>query len=210
MTDHGPGRADGLRVVALVCSAGGLDALSRVLSGLPADLPAAVVALQHLSPDRPSELASLLAVRTSLTVRTAHDGDRLTPGRVLVAPSGRHLLLTNDGTVALVRSGALPPARPSADLLLTSLALTAGARAVAVVLTGYGTDGAVGAAAVHRLGGVVVTSDEATSLHFAMPSATITSAAAGGEAVADHIVGLDDVAPLLISLVCEPGGPVTS
>ena len=190
-------------VVALVCSAGGLDALTRVLAPLPADLPAAVVALQHLSPERPSQLAPLLDARTALAVRTARDGDRLIAGRVLVAPSGRHLLLTNDGTVALIRSGSLPPARPSADLLLTSLALTTGSRAIAVVLTGHGTDGAIGAAAVHRFGGVVVASDEATSLHFAMPSATI-----GEGSVTEHVVGLDEVAALLSSLISGPWRPV--
>jgi two-component system chemotaxis response regulator CheB len=190
-------------IVALVCSAGGLDALSRVLTRLPADLPAAIVALQHLAPDRPSELAALLDARTALAVTTARDGDKLAAGRVLVAPPGRHLLLTNDGTVALIRSGAVPPARPSADLLLTSLALTAGPRAIAVVLTGHGTDGAIGAAAVHRFGGVVLASDEATSLHFAMPAATI-----GKGTVTDHVVGLDDVAPLLSSLISAPHRPV--
>jgi two-component system chemotaxis response regulator CheB len=196
-----------MRIVALVCSAGGLDALSRVLAPLPPDLPAAVVALQHLAPERPSELAGLLDVRTALEVRTARDGDRLAPGRVLVTPSGRHTLVTGDGTVALLRSGAIPPARPSADLLLTSLALTAGPRTVAVVLTGHGTDGAIGAAAVHRFGGVVVATDQASSLHFAMPSATIGATGALGDAVADHVVDVDQVAALLIRLVGAPGRP---
>jgi two-component system chemotaxis response regulator CheB len=183
-------------IVALVCSAGGVQALTQVLTPLPATLPAAIVALQHVSPERPSELAAFLDQHTALQVGAALDGESLAEGRVLVAPPGQHTLITNDDTVALIASGAIPPARPSADLLLTSLALTAGPRTIAVVLTGHGTDGAVGAAAVHRFGGVVVASDEATSQHFAMPSATINR-----QAVTDHVVALEDVAELLIRLI---------
>jgi two-component system chemotaxis response regulator CheB len=167
----------------------------RVLGLLPADLPAAVIALQHLAPDRPSELAAYLDRHTALPVSQAHDADPLLKGHVLVAPPGQHTLITAGRTIALIASGALPPARPSADLLLTSLALTAGPRAIAVVLTGHGTDGAIGSAAVHRFGGVVIASDEPTSLHFAMPSATINK-----HLTTDHILALDDVAALLITL----------
>jgi two-component system, chemotaxis family, protein-glutamate methylesterase/glutaminase len=182
-------------IVALVCSAGGLKALTRVLTPLPATLPAAVVALQHMSPERPSELAAYLDQHTALRVSAALDGEPLAEGRALVAPPGQHMLITSDNLIALIASGAIPPARPSADLLLTTLALAAGPRAIAVVLTGHGTDGAVGAAAVHRFGGVVIASDEASSLHFAMPSATINR-----QAVTDHVVALDDVAGLLVRL----------
>jgi two-component system chemotaxis response regulator CheB len=183
-------------IVALVCSAGGLNALTQVLTPLPAGLPAAIVALQHLSPERPSALAPYLNQHTAMAVSEAVDGDSLVEGRVLVAPPGRHLLIAGDATVALIASGTIPPARPSADLLLTSLALSAGPRAIAVVLTGYGTDGATGAAAVHRFGGIVIASDKASSTHFAMPSATISRSA-----VTDHVVALDEVAELLVRLV---------
>jgi two-component system, chemotaxis family, protein-glutamate methylesterase/glutaminase len=184
------------RVVALVCSAGGLNALTHVLAALPADLPAAVIALQHHDPAQRSMLAAILARRTRLPVTTAVDGDRIVPGRVLVAPAGQHLLATAAGTVALIASGAIPPARPSADLLLTSLALTAGARTIAVVLSGYGSDGATGATAVHHFGGTVIATDEATSTQYAMPAATI-----GRPAITDHVVALDSVAELLTALV---------
>jgi two-component system, chemotaxis family, protein-glutamate methylesterase/glutaminase len=187
---------DDFPVVALVCSAGGLHALNRVLVPLPADLPAAVIVLQHHDPTAVSMLAGILARRTALPVTTAADGDPLTPGRVLVAPAGKHILATAGGTVALIASGTIPPARPSADLLLTSLALTAGPRTIAVVLSGYGTDGATGATAVHHFGGTVIATDEATSTQFAMPAATI-----GRPAITDHVVALDSVADLLVALI---------
>src|SRR3954454_24606487 len=103
--------SDDFPIVALVCSAGGLDALTRVLAPLPADLPAAIIALQHLdperasqlpallqarsalphsAPERPSQLPALLQARTALPVIAAADGAVLRPGQVLVAPSGQH------------------------------------------------------------------------------------------------------------------------
>jgi two-component system, chemotaxis family, protein-glutamate methylesterase/glutaminase len=191
----------GSPVVALVSSAGGLDAMVRVLAPLPPDFPAAVIALQHHRPDSPSMLAQILARRTPLPVSVAADGDELIPGRTLVAPPGRHLLITVERRVVLIMVGATPPYRPSADLLLTTLALAVGPQAVAVVLSGQGTDGATGATAVHRLGGRVIASDAATSTAFSMPSATIRR-----HQIIDHVVAVDDIAPLLVRLV----GRVTS
>lgn len=161
-------------VVALVGSTGGLAAVTTVLATLPADVPAAVLVLLHQAPDRVSQLAAILDRRCSLPVTTAQDGDALHAGRVLVAPSGKHLLVTHDERVALIISGVFPPSRPSADLLLATLATACRERVVAVVLSGSGHDGATGAVAVHDLGGKVIASDEATSDVFAMPDAAIT------------------------------------
>jgi two-component system chemotaxis response regulator CheB len=189
----------GFPIVALVCSAGGMDALTRVLAPLPSDLPAALVVLQHLSPDHHSELAALLDARTALTVTAATDGAVLTPGQVLVTPSGRHTLITGEQTIALIPSGATPPYRPSADLLLTTLAVTCGARVIAVVLSGRGNDAATGASAVHRFGGTVIASTALTSTQEAMPQAAIDR----NDAV-DHVVPLDDIAELLRALTTAP------
>jgi two-component system chemotaxis response regulator CheB len=182
-------------VIALVCSAGGLDALSRVLAPLPASLPAAVLALQHMQPDQPSHLPHILACRTALPVTAAHDGDQLLPGRVLVAPPGYHTLIAADRTIALIDSGALPPYRPSADLLLTTLAVTIGHDAIAVVLTGAGNDAATGATAVHRFGGTVIAASLASSHTVAMPQATMARVT-----VTDHVTALDDLPALLVTL----------
>lgn len=160
-------------VVALVTSAGGLDALSAVLGPLSAGLPAALLVVQHLAPEHRSQLAHILAGRTALAVRTATDNDRLTAGTVLVAPPAKHLLVTSQARVGLIDAGALPPARPSADLLLVTLAVTCGPRALAVVLTGGGHDAQAGIRAIHHCGGVVLAQDEATSEYFGMPSAAI-------------------------------------
>jgi two-component system chemotaxis response regulator CheB len=124
-------------------------------------------------------------------VPAEHEGP-LRAGRVQVIPSGRHLLVTRDQTTALIVSGAFPPSRPSADLLLATLATACGPRAVAVVLSGNGHDGATGATAVHDLGGTVVASDEATSEVFAMPAATIAR-----EQAVDHVLGVQAIGPWL-------------
>src|SRR4051794_16331123 len=93
----------------LGCSLGGVGALSRVLSVMPARLPACVIALQHTDPSRASRLAPLLDRVGPLPVAEARDGVALAPGLVLVAPSGFHTLVTRDLTLALVRSGERPP-----------------------------------------------------------------------------------------------------
>jgi two-component system chemotaxis response regulator CheB len=182
-------------VVALVCSAGGLHALTTVLAGLPASVPAAIIALQHTSPDHVSSLPALLGRQAALPVTSAVDGARLEPGRVVVAPAGQHTLIRDDLSVVLIPSGPLPPYRPSADLLLTTLALAAGPRVIAVVLTGRGNDAATGATAVHKLGGTVIASSLDSSAYPAMPQATIAQSG-----VIDHIVPLDLVAGLLTTL----------
>ncbi|MEV4348533.1 chemotaxis protein CheB [Actinoplanes sp. NPDC049596] len=186
---------DKFPIIALVCSTGGLDALTRVLAPASEDFPAAIIALQHLDPASPAFLAGLLDERTALPVATAADGDRLSPGRVWVTPPRHHTLITPDQSIALIESGAIPPARPSADLLLTTLALTAGPRALAVVLTGQGIDAATGATAIHRFGGTVLVASPDTSTAPSMPQATIDR-----DSITDQVVALDDVAGLLRAL----------
>ncbi|WP_061300539.1 chemotaxis protein CheB [Herbidospora cretacea] len=160
-------------VVALLASAGGLDALSHVLAPLPADLPAAVLVALHQSPDAPGRLTHILARRTRLAVRVATDSGVLRPGLALVVPPGRHLLVTSRERVGLIDVGAAPPARPSGDLLLATLAVTFGPRALAVILTGMGRDGQAGVRAVVHCGGTVIAQDEVSSESFGMPGAAI-------------------------------------
>jgi two-component system chemotaxis response regulator CheB len=186
-------------VVVLVSSVGGLDALTRVLVRLPAGFPAAIVALQHHDPDRASGLAVLLDRAGPLPVADACDGEALRPARVFATPSGHHTLIAPDRTLALIRSGPRPPHRPSADLLLTSLAISMGPGAIAVVLTGFGRDGAAGVTAVKRFGGTVLVSDHASSREFSMPEAAI------GTGHVDQVLPLDEIGDALVQLVGHPG-----
>jgi two-component system chemotaxis response regulator CheB len=161
-----------LPVIALVSSAGGLDATTQVISGLPESLGACLIVLQHTSPDRESLLPRVLEHQTGRQVLPARHGSVLSPGSVLVAPSGCHTLVGHDRRITMIESGPFPPWRPSADLLLVTMAMALGPMAIAVVLSGEGHDGATGATAIHQRGGIVLTSDETSSPHFSMPRST--------------------------------------
>lgn len=173
--------------------------MSAVLRTLRADLDAAVIVLIHQAPDHESELVHLLAGQSSLRVEGARDDMRLRARSVVVAPPGRHILIADGPRTALIVSGAAPPSRPSADLLLATLAVTCGPRATAVVLSGGGHDGATGATAIHRFGGTVIASSEASSEHFSMPQATIDR-----YGTIDQVVPLHEIADRLVSIVAVP------
>jgi chemotaxis response regulator CheB len=182
-------------IVALVCSAGGLRALIGVLHPLPADFPAAVIALQHQSPDHPIFLADRLARNCALPVSDALHGAALRARTVVVVPPGKHALVAIGNRIALISTARSLPYRPSADLLLTSLALVAGQRTIAVILSGGGSDGATGAAAVRDFGGTVIAADKRSSAYFAMPEAAIDR-----DDAVNHVLPVGEIPALLISL----------
>src|ERR1039457_1797200 len=107
-------------VVAMAASVGGLKALSVILGGLPADFPAAIAIVMHLSPDYKSILAEILSSRTHLAVKQAHTGDILCPSSVFIAPPNHHLSVVEGGSLELSSSAAekVHYARPSAEPLL--------------------------------------------------------------------------------------------
>jgi two-component system, chemotaxis family, protein-glutamate methylesterase/glutaminase len=182
-------------VVAMASSAGGLSALSNVLSSLPGDFPAAILIVQHLDPKHSSQMAHILGRRTSLKVSEASGGDRLEPGRVFVAPPDQHLLVNPDETISLSHSELVHFVRPSADLLFESVAGSFKSRAIAVVLTGTGYDGGMGVRAIKKMGGKVIVQDQATSDFFGMPSNAIATGCA------DLILPLGAISGTLIALV---------
>jgi two-component system chemotaxis response regulator CheB len=182
-------------IVAMASSAGGLNALSRVLCALPKEFPAAIVIVQHLDPRRRSLIASIIGRRTELSVMEAQDGDSLSHGAVLIAPPGKHLLVNPDGTISLTLTEPVHFVRPSADLLFDSAAASFKNKAIAVVLSGSGSDGAKGIKAIKKMGGAVIAQDEATSEFFGMPGSAIATGAV------DFILPLDEIASAIITLV---------
>lgn len=179
----------------MAASAGGLTALSRVLAPLPADFPVIIVVVQHLDPRHRSLMAEILSRRTALQVKQAEEGDRLRPAMVFIAPPNRHLLVNPDGTISLSQSELVHFVRPSADLLFESVAARYKDRAIAVVLTGTGSDGNMGVRAIKKMGGTVIVQDENTSEFFGMPGAAIQTG------TADFILPLDEIASALVTLV---------
>lgn len=185
-----------VELIALLASAGGLDALSTVLRDLPADFPAAVVVQQHLG-DNDSILPSILRRQTARQISWAEGGQALAPGQVVVCPPGMHLELTSDHRCRLRKVDG--PAEKRFDALLTSLAGSYGARSVGVVLSGSGRDGADGTAAMKRAGAIVIAESPETALYGSMP---VAAARAGADLVLPiheigaALAGIVDGAPL--------------
>ena len=186
-------------IVAVAASAGGLTALSELLAPLPADFAATLVVVQHLDPRHRSLLADILSRRTRLKVKQAEEGEQLQPATVYIAPPDRHLLITPSGTVSLTQSELVHFVRPSADLLFESVAASYKERAIAVVLTGTGSDGSMGVTAIKKTGGTVIVQDQTSSEFFGMPGAAIHTGSA------DFILPLQEIAAALITLVSPQG-----
>jgi two-component system chemotaxis response regulator CheB len=181
------------QMVVIAASAGGLSALAAVLASLPADFPLPIAIVQHLDPDRHSLLAEILGRRTQLVVKEAAANDVFTSGIVYVAPPGHHLLVGAGRVAALTLTARVHFVRPSADRLFQSVA-THCCPAIAVVLSGTGTDGAAGVTAIKAAGGVTIAQDLATSAFAGMPQAAIDTGAV------DFVLPLDDIGPRLIEL----------
>jgi two-component system, chemotaxis family, protein-glutamate methylesterase/glutaminase len=181
-------------IVVLAGSAGGLDALTEVLSSLPSDFPIPVAVVLHRSTQGPNLLADVLSRHTALRVTQARAGERLRSGAVYLAPSDLHLSVTPAHIFALTGGGRQSYVLSSADPLFLSVARVYAERVVAVVLSGYGHDGAEGARAVGRAGGTVLVQDEATAQAFGMPSAAIET----GEV--DAVLSLSAIGPALVQL----------
>lgn len=184
-------------VVAMAASAGGIAALGEVLASLPPDFRASIVVVQHLDPRHRSLMADILRRRTGLEVVQAREGDRIMPGSVYIAPPDRHLLVNPDGTLSLSQSELVHFVRPSADLLFESVAACYKDRAIAVVLSGTGSDGSMGTLAIKKMGGTVIVQDQKSAEFSGMPQAAINSGSA------DFVLPLDEIASALVTLVMK-------
>ncbi|RMF79344.1 MAG: chemotaxis response regulator protein-glutamate methylesterase [Nitrospirae bacterium] len=183
------------RVVALGASTGGTQALRRLFAQLPADIPGTVI-VQHMPPNFTASFARGLDEVAACEVREARDGDALHPGLALLAPGGRHMLLTRSGARYVVRLSDGPLVcrqRPAVDVLFKSVARAAGRNATAAILTGMGNDGADGIREIHRAGGHTIAQDEASCVVYGMPR----EAVATGEV--DEVLPLDRIAAALVA-----------
>ncbi|MFG2145406.1 chemotaxis protein CheB [Streptomyces sp. NPDC048696] len=182
-------------IVAVASSAGGIHGLGVLLGALGADFPVPVLIVQHLDPRHRTVIAEVLARRMSLPVKLAEDGEHAEPGVVYVAPPDRHLLVGPEGTLSLSRSELVHFLRPSADLLFESVAGAYGPRAIACVLTGTGSDGAMGVDAVKSRGGTVIAQDPGTAEFKGMPEAAV------GTGAVDFVLPLEEIATVIRGLV---------
>jgi two-component system, chemotaxis family, protein-glutamate methylesterase/glutaminase len=182
-------------IVAIAASAGGITALGRVLGGLPAGFPVPVVVVQHLDPRHETIIADVLGRRAKMPVRLAQEGEKAEAGTIYVAPPNHHLLVGPQGVLTLSSSELVHFVRPSADLLFESVAGTYGPRAIACVLTGTGSDGAMGASAVKSRGGTVIAEDPELAEFKGMPEAVVRAG------TVDFVLPLDEIASVIRGLV---------
>jgi two-component system, chemotaxis family, CheB/CheR fusion protein len=186
------------QLVVIGSSAGGIEALSRVVASLPADFPAPIVIAQHLDPRRPSHLHEILARRATLPVRVVEEHEVLEDGVIFVVPSNRLVEISHgDLRLRAAKAGAVAP---SIDVLLESAAGVFGPGLVAVILTGSGSDGSAGALHVKEKGGAVVIEDPATAMFPSMPASIPPS-------LVDATAGLDAIGPIVFDLLTAGVSP---
>ena len=194
-----PGRSGARpRIVGLASSTGGPQALETLLGALPGNFPLPILCAQHIAQGFMAGLVQWLAGSCALPVRTAPEGEVPQPGCVYFPPDDRHLEIDDQGRLRCSAATGPGGHRPSADLLLNSLARGFGADALGVVLTGMGQDGAQGLLAIHQAGGQTIAQDKASSVVFGMPGSAIALGAA------QSVLALDAIAPSLMQLVGLP------
>ncbi len=163
------------RVVALGTSTGGTQALEEVLTALPRVCPGIVI-VQHMPEKFTAAFAARLDGLCRISVKEAEHNDRVLPGRALIAPGGRHMLLKRSGAyyhVEVIDGPLVNRHRPSVDVLFRSVAKSAGANALGVIMTGMGDDGAAGLLEMRNVGARTVTQDEESCVVFGMPKEAI-------------------------------------
>ncbi len=184
-----------VQIVAIGVSTGGPDALAHVLSALPSDFPVPVVIAQHMPPIFTSLLAARLSAKSSLPVRECVSGEKLSAGRVVIAPGDFHMTVNRENGAIVLRTHQGPKenfCRPSVDILLQSVGRIYGGRALAVILTGMGQDGLKGCETLRGLGARMYVQDQASSVVWGMPGLI---ARAG---LADKILPLDLIAAEIV------------
>lgn len=182
-------------VVVVVSSTGGPQVLQRLVHGLPANFPVPIVIVQHINPAFSEALVSWLARGVQVRVKSAVDGDLLSPNTVLVAPAGSHVVVTQRGRLALRPGRPNELQVPSGTMLMETAAKNYGRRTLGVVLTGMGDDGVEGLAAIRAAGGKTVAQSQESCVVFGMPAAAIE------RGVVDHIVHADELAQALTKMV---------
>lgn len=191
------GRRRKLTLVGIAASAGGLEALSHLVTNLPADSAMAYVIVQHMAPQHPSMLTKLLARQTDLKVMEITEGLRVEPNVIHITPPNTDLDIV-DGILHLREPHAAIGPKPSADYFFASMAEDQGESAVGIILSGTGSDGAHGVRAVKAAGGITMAQDEETARYSGMPRAAVETGCV------DFILRPDSMGEELVELLTNP------
>ena len=188
------GREPPLEAVVIGTSAGGLAALSRLVSGLSGHFPLPILVVQHVPAGTPTQLAEIFQRKTGLRVKEADEKEALRPATLYFAPPGYHLLLESDRSLSLSQDDAVHFSRPSIDVLFESAADALGPALLGILLPGANEDGAAGLAAIHHAGGLTIVQDPAEAEVDTMPRAALQRFAP------DYLLPLRDIHQLLREL----------
>jgi two-component system chemotaxis response regulator CheB len=184
-------------LVAIASSTGGPQALCEILSGLPPDFPAAVLIVQHLSAGFEDGFAKWLGGHTELPVQVAWDGAPLIPGTVLIAPPGKHVIVSESKIVKYFDAPPVASHIPSARYLFESAAAVYGSQSTGVILTGMGADGSEEIGRIKNAGGLTIGQDEASSVIYGMPGV------AAKLGTVSEIRPIEEIAGRIVSWVCR-------
>src|SRR5437762_69863 len=187
-------------IVVIGASAGGMAALERLVAGLPADLPAALFVVWHLSPGVRSVLPMVLSKAGPLPAANPKDGDPIKPGRIYIAPNDHHMLLER-GYIRVTKGPKENRFRPAIDPLFRSAAYLYSTRVIGVVLSGALDDGTAGLWAIKLRGGTAVVQDPADAVHRSMPINALDNVAV------DYTLPVAEIGPLLGRLTREAAAP---
>lgn len=195
-------------IVVLGCSAGGLEALLKIVERLPERLPASLFIVQHTSPDSPGYLAGILEQRCSLPTTNPYDGEIFAQGRIYVAPPDHHILLEPENVVRVVKGPRENRSRPAIDPLFRSAALNYGERVIGVVLSGMLDDGVAGLRGIKMCGGTSIVQDPKDAIADSMPRNAIRSVSVDHVAAAHQISGLISELVTASALLRPVGDPI--
>lgn len=183
------------QLIVIGSSTGGPNALQQLIPRLPANLPAAVLVVQHMPPGFTASLANRLNDSSPLEVCEASEGDILQTGKVFIAPGGQHLVLLSKTIIGLNQNPPVHSVRPAVDVTMESAVDYYGSRMIGVILTGMGYDGSKGMAAVKKAGGRTVVQDEATCVVYGMPRVVVEMGKA------DKVLPIQKIADELVSML---------
>ena len=183
-----------LSAIVIGTSAGGVEALTRILPSLPATMPIAILIVVHIPRERPSLLTDIFRQKCAMRVEEGIDKADIKPGHIYFAPPDYHMLVDAGPQIALSVDEVIQFSRPSIDVLFESAADVYGKKLLGILLTGGNEDGASGLAYIARCGGMTVLQDPAEAAAPAMPESALKVM------TPTHVLRLDEIAALLMTI----------
>ena len=186
------------KVLIIGSSTGGPRALYEVVPNLPADLPAAILMVQHMPPKFTKSIAERLNDLSKINVKEAEAGDLVSQGQALIAPGGYHMVVRMNGQIALNQDKPRGGLRPAADVTIESAVKVYGSRCIGVILTGMGSDGTQGCAMIKAGGGKVLAEHESTCVVYGMPRSVVEAG------LADKVVPINKMVDEIVAFCGKP------